>query len=126
MNKVGVREKNYCPFNTPHLQCDSCFSKKKKDFTCFNESLFKLSNNVFYFSLKSILRYLDFCPDSFSQVGKQLEKKANFNFNTYGVIEWKINNRNICIALYLCNQVGVYLIQKYNNYEEMVKNYIKI
>ena len=32
----------------------------------------------------------------------------------------------MCTALYLCNQVGVYLIQKYNNYEEMVKNYIKI
>ena len=32
-----------------------------------------------------VLRYLDFCPDFFGQVGKQLNGKANVNFKMYDV-----------------------------------------
>ena len=46
----------------------------------------------------TILRYLNFCPDLFGHVGKQLDNKAKFDFNMYDVINWKINNYNTHIV----------------------------
>ena len=37
--------------------------------------------------LFSFLRYLNFCPDFFDDVGKWLDKKAKFNFRIYDVID---------------------------------------
>ena len=45
-----------------------------------------------------LLRYLDFCPDFFSQVGKRLDKKANVNFRIDDVINWYTNNYDTHIA----------------------------
>ena len=35
------------------------------------------------------LRYLHFCPDCFSYVQKQRDKKAIVNFKIYDVTDWK-------------------------------------
>ena len=47
-------------------------------FICCNEGAVKRVKNAFYFMLKlfSFLRYLSFCPDFHSHVGKRLDKKA--------------------------------------------------
>ena len=51
---------------------------------------------LFISSLKlfSILRYLKFCHDVFSQAGKQYDKKAKGNFKMYDIIDWEANNYN--------------------------------
>ena len=47
--------------------------------------------NVLYFTLKPLLRYLNFRPD----------KKGKVNFSIYDVANWKANNYNIYIVQYL-------------------------
>ena len=46
----------------------------------------------------SFLRYLDFFPDFFSQVGKRLHKKAKINFRIDDIIKWYTNNYDTPIA----------------------------
>ena len=43
--------------------------------------------------------YLNFCPDTFSHVGKRLDKKVTPKI--YDVINWEASNYNMHIALYL-------------------------
>ena len=50
--------------------------------------------------LFSFFRYLNFCPDFFGQVGKQLDKKAKVFFNIYLIGKQIITTR---IAQYLKN-----------------------
>ena len=45
-----------------------------------------------FISLFSFVRYLDFCPDFFIQVGKRFGKKAKINFRIDGIINWYTNN----------------------------------
>ena len=75
-------------------------SSKKLGFICFNESPLKMMNNAFYFILKAFLflRDLQFCPDFFGYVGKQLYKKAMVNFKIYDITNWETNNYNTHIA----------------------------
>ena len=59
--------------------------------------------NAFYFILKALftLKILNFCPDFFGHVGKQLDEKAKVNFKIYDVINCETNNYNTHIAQYL-------------------------
>ena len=58
---------------------------------------------LFYFTLEALLvpKYLNFCPDFFGHVGKELNKKAWLNLKICGVTNWKINNCNTHISQYL-------------------------
>ena len=58
--------------------------------------LFVLSQKLF-----SFLRYLIFCPDFFSYVGKRIDQKTKVNFKIYDVTNGNSNNYNKCIARYL-------------------------
>ena len=49
----------------------------------------------------SFFRYLNFCPDFFDHVGKQLDQKAKVNFKIYHFTHWTTNNYNKLIAKYL-------------------------
>ena len=57
----------------------------------FQWKLFENDEKCFLF-LFSFLRYLNFCPDFFGQVGKRLEKKAKFHFKIHNVRDWIKNN----------------------------------
>ena len=50
-----------------------------------------------------ILRCLNFCPDFYGHVGKQLDKKNKVNFRIYDIKNWETNNiyvlRNISKAI---------------------------
>ena len=39
--------------------------------------------------LFSFWKYLNFCPDFFSYVGKRLDEKVKFNFKVYDVANWE-------------------------------------
>ena len=56
---------------------------------------FILCKKLFSFS-----RYLNFCPDFFGHVVKQLDKKTTINFKIYDVTIWKTNNYNTDIPQY--------------------------
>ena len=58
---------------------------KKLDFICLYESILQIMKNAFYIILKffPFLGYLNFCPDFFGYVRKQLDKKANADFKFY-------------------------------------------
>ena len=58
--------------------------------------LFNLMLKVF-----SFLRYLYFCLDFCSRVGKLLDKKAKVDFKICDVTVWEPNNHNTHIAQYL-------------------------
>ena len=49
----------------------------------------------------SFWRYSNFCSDFFSDVGKQLDKKAKVNFKIYNFPNWETNNYNTHVAQYL-------------------------
>ena len=56
------------------------------------ESSFTVMKNVFYFTLKALFvleKYLNFCPDIFSHLEKQLDKRAEVVFKIDDVINWK-------------------------------------
>ena len=56
------------------------------------------------FTLKALfvlLRYLSFCPDFCSQVGKWPGKKTKVNFKIFEVKSWEANNCNIHFTQYL-------------------------
>ena len=59
--------------------------------------------NAFYFILKAlfVLKILNFCPDFFVHLGKQLDKEVQDNFKIYDVTTWETNNYNTYIAQYL-------------------------
>ena len=61
-------------------------SKPFKDIFISSEKLF------------SFLRYLQFCPNFFYYIGKQLDKKTKVNFKVYDVTNWNTNNCNKCTA----------------------------
>ena len=44
------------------------------------------------------VRYLDFCPDFFGQVGKRLDKKNGVNFKRSDITIWETNNSNTHIV----------------------------
>ena len=60
-----------------------------------------------YFTLRSILiiKICKFLLFFFGHVEKRLDKKANVNFEIYGVISWERNNCNINTAEYLTTAV---------------------
>ena len=64
-------------------------SSKKVVFVCFNECSSKMMKNSFYFILNAlfILKYLNFRPNFFDQVGKRLDKKAKVNVRICDVTE---------------------------------------
>ena len=60
-------------------------------------------NKMFFISsekLFSFLRYLQFFPDSFGHIGKQLDKKSKVNFKIYDVTNWNTKNYNKHIVRY--------------------------
>ena len=77
---------------------------KKVGFLYVNESLLKMMNNPFHFTIKALFVLtilLHFCIDIFGYVGKRLDKKAKGNFKIYGVTHWNINHFNKPYARYL-------------------------
>ena len=46
-------------------------------------------------------RYLNFYPNFFDDVVKQLDKKATVNFKIYDITDWETNNKNTYIVQYL-------------------------
>ena len=49
---------------------------------------------MLFFILKALFvqRYLNFCPDIFGYVGKQLNEKAKVDFKIYGVTTYEKDN----------------------------------
>ena len=69
---------------------------KKVGFTCFNGRPLKMMKNTFYFILEAFpfSRYLNFCPDIFGHVGKQLDRKPKVNikiyfFQNHNILRWE-------------------------------------
>ena len=65
-------------------------SSKKVVFVCFNECSSKMMKNSSFISSKtpfSFLKYLNFRPNFFDQVGKRLDKKAKVNVRICDVTE---------------------------------------
>ena len=62
-----------------------------------------MTKDAFYFILKAffLLRYLNFCPDFFVHVEKQLDKKAKVDVKTYDVTTCDTNDYKKHIATYL-------------------------
>ena len=60
-----------------------------------------MMKHALYFTFNTLFRPFKFCPDQFSYVRKQLNKKAKVYFKIYDVIYWLTNNYNTHIALYL-------------------------
>ena len=67
----------------------------------------KHDEKSFLFCFKSLLlRYLDFSPHFFGNVGKQLDKKAKPNFKIYDVLNWETINYSKCIKAGLHHMIN--------------------
>ena len=74
---------------------------KAVGFIYFNQNPLNMMFFISSEKLFSFLRYLQFCPDFFCYIGKQLDKKTKVNFRIYDVTNWNTNNCNKHIARYL-------------------------
>ena len=74
---------------------------KAVGFIYFNQNPLNMMFFISSEKLFSFLRYSQFCPDFFSYIGKQLDRKAKVNFKIYDVTNWNTKSYNKHIARYL-------------------------
>ena len=99
--KKGVH-KNFAKYRGKHL-CWSHFSNKDWVISSFNESLFKMIWNAFYFAWKAlfVLKIFKFLSWIFVHVEKRLDSKDKINFKFYDIKTWLTKNCGTHIVQYL-------------------------